>query len=167
MLSDVGRGTPRMRSEGLSRVPIPQLELMISSGYLRGPSKVSRAICVLSIHCGPTSLPCLLPPTRVAGLLPACTVLKCISASAAENNECEEASGFWQRQLLQPLGLVQGQERSMWWEQSGHQAASELHLLVTVSHLAESCQGRERRPCPSPSLLPQPHAPAPFLLGCF
>lgn len=44
----------------------------------------------------------------------------------------------------------------------GHQAASELHLLVMVSHLAESCRGRERRPCPSPSLLPQPHTPAPF-----
>lgn len=65
-------------------MPIPQLELMISSGYLRGPSKVSQAICVLSICCGSMPLPCLHPPTRVGGLLSACPVVKCFSASAAE-----------------------------------------------------------------------------------
>lgn len=94
MLSDVGRGTPWTHSEGLSRMPIPQLELIISSGYLRGPSKVSQAICVLSICCGPTFLPCLLPPARLGGLLPACPVVKCISASAAETRTAREHQAF-------------------------------------------------------------------------
>lgn len=58
-------------------------------------------------------------------------------------------------------------------EQAGHQQyqlwlallATELHLLFRVLHPIESCQGRRRTSCSSSSLLPQPHALAPFPMG--
>lgn len=43
---------------------------MISSGYLRGTSKGAQAH-LHPICCGPVLLPCLLPSTRLGGLLPA------------------------------------------------------------------------------------------------
>lgn len=83
--------------------------------------------------------------------------LACLSSSemllcqCSWNKGCKEVSGFCQRQLLQLLGLVQGQLRSVWQEQAGHQAASELHLLLGIPHPPESCQGKERGdPAPHP-----------------
>lgn len=137
---------------------------MIFSGYLRGTSKVAQAhlhpIYLLWSH--PPALPA---PFHQGGWALACLcskVGKCISANAAEKEDCKGALSFLQSQLLQLPELVQGQDRSAWQEQAGHRAAIELHLLVTFSHLAESCQGRGRRSCSSSSLLPQPPAHSPW-----
>lgn len=100
----------------------------------------------------PRSCPaCSLPPGWVGSCLPMQQVGKCTSANAADNSDCKEALSFLQSQLLQPAHcpcswaqeLVQGQDRSEWWERAGHQAAIELHLLFMVSHLAEMSRKRE------------------------
>lgn len=137
---------------------ISQLELMIFSGYLWSTAKVVQDH-LHPICCGPV----LLGP--MSSCLPMQQVGKCISASAAENKDYKEVLSFLQSQLMQLLDLVQGQGRSAWWEQAGHQATIELHPLLTVSHLTESGQGRRRRSWSSFSLVLQPHAPAPFPLG--
>lgn len=111
----------------------------------------------------PSSCPARsLSPGWVGSCLPMQQVGKCISANAAEKEDCKGALSFLQSQLLQLPELVQGQDRSAWQEQAGHRAAIELHLLVTFSHLTESCQGRGRRSCSSSSLLPQPPAHSPW-----
>lgn len=90
MMWEEGHGEHR----GALKDANPTVELMISSGYLRGPSRASQAGSVPFICCGSMSLPCLLPPTRVGGLLPACPAVKCICDSAAETRAARKCQGF-------------------------------------------------------------------------
>lgn len=137
---------------------------MISSGYLRGPSKVSQAVCVLSICCGSMSLPCLLPPVRVGGLLPACPALKCIFASAAEKRTARKTQVF-----------VQGSSCSCWgWskDRTGACDRSRQDIKLPVSfifwlwyHISLS-PAKEERGDPVPHPLSSPsHTLLPHSLG--
>lgn len=140
--------------------------LWISQRHFQSSSSPSASFLpavVLSICCGPILLPCPLPFTRVGGLLPAYAAGREMHfCRCSWKEDCKGALSFLPSQLLQLPELVQGQDGNAWQEQAGHQAAIELHLLVMVSHLAESCQGRGRRSCSSSSLLPQPPAHSPW-----